>query len=202
MKPRHSARSGASAQSLVEFAFTLPVFLVMLLAMIDFGLGVYAYNTTSYAAQEGMRRGIVLGKDCGAYLQAGNKQNIVTGTTPAYFTNGSNGVPANQAGQQTFTTTSITTPVVCTGTATARSTIVGAVSNALGLLDRANARVVIRQAPGGTNGNALPAVGENVQVHVMYRHQAIWGFLIDGVNTITQSNFDLILSASSTGEVQ
>lgn len=189
------------AQALVEFAFTLPMFLVMLLAMVDFGLGVYTYNSVSYAAQEGMRRGIVLGKDCGAYAQNGNMQNIATGTTADYYTSSANGVAANSSSQQTFTTSATSNPN-CNANSTTRMTIVGAVNNALGILDRSNARVVIEQAPGGTSGVNLPATSEDVKVRVLYRYRPIWGFVMEGFEKMSKLSIDLIMNTSSVGQIQ
>lgn len=182
----------------MEFALLLPMFLATLLAMIDWGLGVYAYNTVSYAAQDGMRRGIVLGKDCGAYTQPGNKQNFSGGGDPSY----SDGVAANDASQQTFTTSTVTTPVSCTGNSTPRLTIVGAVNGAAGLLDRTRLKVIIEQAPGATSGSYLPLAGETVKVRVMYEHRPIWGFLIDGIASLSQFNFDLTMNTHASGRIQ
>ncbi|MGZ5408336.1 MAG: TadE/TadG family type IV pilus assembly protein, partial [Aeromicrobium sp.] len=46
-------------QSLVEFAVVLPVFLLILAGIIDFGLGLYSQMTVINAAREGARLGIV-----------------------------------------------------------------------------------------------------------------------------------------------
>lgn len=46
-------------QSLVEFALILPVFILLLLGIVDLGRGVFAYNTVSNAAREGARLAIV-----------------------------------------------------------------------------------------------------------------------------------------------
>jgi Flp pilus assembly protein TadG len=44
-------------QSLVEFALILPLFLLLLAGMIDFGLGLYSYMTIINAARDGARLG-------------------------------------------------------------------------------------------------------------------------------------------------
>lgn len=54
----HSARS-ARGQTLVEFALILPIFILMLVGIFDFGRAVYAYNTISNASREAVRIGIV-----------------------------------------------------------------------------------------------------------------------------------------------
>jgi hypothetical protein len=39
-------------QAMVEFAFAIPIFMIMLLGVIDLGLGIYRLNGTSQAARE------------------------------------------------------------------------------------------------------------------------------------------------------
>jgi Flp pilus assembly protein TadG len=46
-------------QSLVEFALVLPVLILILMALFDFGRAVVAYNTLSEAARNGSRVSIV-----------------------------------------------------------------------------------------------------------------------------------------------
>jgi Flp pilus assembly protein TadG len=46
-------------QSLVEFAVVLPVFLLILAGVVDFGIGLYSQMTVINAAREGARVGIV-----------------------------------------------------------------------------------------------------------------------------------------------
>jgi Flp pilus assembly protein TadG len=46
-------------QSIVEFALVLPVFVLILVGVFDFGRAIYAYNTVSQAAREGARLAIV-----------------------------------------------------------------------------------------------------------------------------------------------
>jgi TadE-like protein len=52
-------RSASRGQSLVEFAVVLPVFLLILAGVIDFGLGLYSQMTVINAAREGARLGVV-----------------------------------------------------------------------------------------------------------------------------------------------
>jgi Flp pilus assembly protein TadG len=54
----HKARR-RRGQGLVEFALVAPVFLLILLAIFDFGRGVFAYTSVSNAAREGARLAIV-----------------------------------------------------------------------------------------------------------------------------------------------
>ena len=53
-------RHGGSrrGQTLVEFALILPIFLLLLVGIFDFGRAIYAYNTVSNAAREGGRLAI------------------------------------------------------------------------------------------------------------------------------------------------
>ncbi len=46
-------------QSMVEFALVLPIFVLILVGIFDFGRGIYAFNTISNAAREGARLAIV-----------------------------------------------------------------------------------------------------------------------------------------------
>ena len=46
-------------QSLVEFAVVLPIFLLILAGILDFGLGLYSQMTIINAAREGARLGVV-----------------------------------------------------------------------------------------------------------------------------------------------
>ena len=55
-RDRRRRRGG---QSLVEFAVVLPVFLLILAGILDFGLGLYSQMTVINAAREGARLGVV-----------------------------------------------------------------------------------------------------------------------------------------------
>jgi hypothetical protein len=55
---RRAGRRGRG-QSLVEFAVVLPVFLLILAGLLDFGLGLYSQMTIINAAREGARLGVV-----------------------------------------------------------------------------------------------------------------------------------------------
>src|SRR5256885_7822484 len=46
-------------QAMVEFAVVIPIFLLMLIALFDFGRAVFSYNTLTNAAREGARFAIV-----------------------------------------------------------------------------------------------------------------------------------------------
>jgi Flp pilus assembly protein TadG len=53
-------------QALVEFAFILPVLLLLILGLIDIARAVQEENTLAFAAREGTRYAIVHGATCGA----------------------------------------------------------------------------------------------------------------------------------------
>jgi TadE-like protein len=59
---RHAAdrRSGARGQSLVEFAVSVPVFVMLLFGMLEFGFAFTHNLTLEYATREGARTGAAL----------------------------------------------------------------------------------------------------------------------------------------------
>jgi Flp pilus assembly protein TadG len=54
-----AARRPASGQALVEIAFTLPMFLLLLMILVDFGRVIYAQNAISQNAHAATRFGSV-----------------------------------------------------------------------------------------------------------------------------------------------
>lgn len=50
---------GERGQSLVEFALVIPIFLVVLFAIVDFGMAFHAWITVTNSAREGGRLGSV-----------------------------------------------------------------------------------------------------------------------------------------------
>ena len=56
---RLGSRRRREGQSLVEFAVVLPIFLLLLAGLVDFGLGLYSQMTIINASREGARLGIV-----------------------------------------------------------------------------------------------------------------------------------------------
>ena len=59
--PNKKRRRQERGQSMVEFALALPLFLVIVFAVIDFGLGLRAWISITNAAREGARIGAVRG---------------------------------------------------------------------------------------------------------------------------------------------
>ena len=54
-----SLREERRGQTLVEFALVLPLLVLVLVGIFDFGRAIFAYNTVSNAAREGARLAIV-----------------------------------------------------------------------------------------------------------------------------------------------
>jgi Flp pilus assembly protein TadG len=52
------SRGRSHGQSLVEFALVVPLFLLLVAGMVDFGLGLYSNITVINAAREGARLGV------------------------------------------------------------------------------------------------------------------------------------------------
>ncbi len=50
---------GEKGQALVEFALLVPIFLVLLFGIVDFGMGFYSWITVTNSAREGARLGAV-----------------------------------------------------------------------------------------------------------------------------------------------
>ena len=50
---------GEKGQALVEFALLVPIFLLLLFAIVDFGMGFHSWITVTNSAREGARLGAV-----------------------------------------------------------------------------------------------------------------------------------------------
>lgn len=77
-RPRLLRRRLSSGQGTVEFALVVPLFFLLLLGVIEFSWALYTHTTLVHAAEEGVRRGIVLTKVPDAWETNGNR----TGTYP------------------------------------------------------------------------------------------------------------------------
>ena len=76
----HRARSdGRRGQGLVEFALVFPVFILLVVAAIDVGKGVFAYNSITNGAREGARLAIV-NQDVGSIVQRAISQTSIAET--------------------------------------------------------------------------------------------------------------------------
>jgi Flp pilus assembly protein TadG len=76
----HSKKPG---QSLVEFALMLPILLVLVLMIFDFGRAIYYYSALHNAAREGARYGAVHPDDNAGMKSAAIDYAIGFGLTPA-----------------------------------------------------------------------------------------------------------------------
>lgn len=81
------SRAGRAAgerrgQALVEFALVLPLLIVVLVGMFDFGRAIYAYNTISQAARTAARLAIV-NQDVSAVRQAAADEAVALDIDPA-----------------------------------------------------------------------------------------------------------------------
>ncbi|HET8569853.1 MAG TPA: TadE family protein [Candidatus Limnocylindria bacterium] len=70
-------RRDEGAQSLVEFALILPLFLLVITGLFDVGRAVWQENTLAYAAREGTRYAIVHGSASTSPVYPGNTQPVV-----------------------------------------------------------------------------------------------------------------------------
>ncbi len=60
-RSRRFGARGERGQSMAEFAMILPIFLVLVFAIVDFGMGLNAWITVTNSAREGARLGAVGG---------------------------------------------------------------------------------------------------------------------------------------------
>lgn len=63
---RHRGKGNARGQSLVEFALVLPLLLILVFGVIDFGMGLRSYISLTNAVREGARFAAV-GNPAGTY---------------------------------------------------------------------------------------------------------------------------------------
>lgn len=59
VKTGKGRRDGEKGQNLVEFAMVVPIFLILVFSIVDFGMGFHAWITVTNAAREGARVGAV-----------------------------------------------------------------------------------------------------------------------------------------------
>jgi Flp pilus assembly protein TadG len=58
-RPRRAGRTGSPGQALMEMALVLPVLVLLVMGLVDFGRAIYAYNTVAEAARNGSRVAMV-----------------------------------------------------------------------------------------------------------------------------------------------
>lgn len=59
MKRKRFGKKGERGQSMVEFVLVLPIFLLLVFGIVDFGMGFHAWLTVTNSAREGARLGAV-----------------------------------------------------------------------------------------------------------------------------------------------
>jgi TadE-like protein len=82
-------------QGLVEFALVLPLFLLLVMAIMDLGLSVFAYNSITNAAREGARLAIV-NQDVASVTTRATQQSAIARdptVTVAYYQTNDDGTP-------------------------------------------------------------------------------------------------------------
>src|SRR6476469_3326535 len=77
---RHRTKRG---QARVEFALVLPIFLLVLVALFDLGRAVFAYNTLTNAAREGVRLAIVNQDTASIIARAKSQTQIIELSDPS-----------------------------------------------------------------------------------------------------------------------
>jgi hypothetical protein len=76
---QRAASDGRRGQGLVEFALVFPIFLLLVVAAIDVGKGVFAYNSITNGAREGARLAIV-NQDAASIVQRAISQAPIAET--------------------------------------------------------------------------------------------------------------------------
>ncbi|HYM16326.1 MAG TPA: TadE/TadG family type IV pilus assembly protein [Dehalococcoidia bacterium] len=80
MEKLRRAHGGEHAQSLVEIAIVLPIFVFLVFGIIDFGMGLRTYISVAQATREGARLGVV-GNAAGTFTTGGSGDCNGTTTT-------------------------------------------------------------------------------------------------------------------------
>lgn len=97
-----SRRGRRRGQGLVEFAIFVPLFLVLLFTMLDFGFALYTNLTLEYASREGARVGAALAAG-NASLPCAQVDNHVIAAVQRVLQSAGFNVPLNNNGDSTKT---------------------------------------------------------------------------------------------------
>ena len=73
---RSTRRRGHAGQALTEFAFVLPIFILVMVGLFDLGRAVFSYNTITNAAREGARLAIV-NQDVPSIIERSKQQTAI-----------------------------------------------------------------------------------------------------------------------------
>jgi Flp pilus assembly protein TadG len=144
---------GDSGQSLIEFALTLPVLLFVILALFDFGTGIFYWLDATHVANEGARLAAVAGPSqtsCSAlatYIQQETSGQLKNGNASA------SGVQSPSKIIIAFPlggTPKIGDPVTVTVQASFKYVPAGYIPGSMAI--NASATMRLEQAPGFTSG--------------------------------------------------
>ena len=102
-------RPSARGQGVVEFALVVPLFLLLVLGIIESSWALYTQSTLSNAAQEGARRGMVLTRIANSFTTSGNS----TGTYPGLTSCNGSTIVGNAACHMGLVSVSRTTAMIC-----------------------------------------------------------------------------------------
>jgi len=97
---RRRAGKRTRGQGLVEFALFVPLFLLLLFTMLDFGFAMYTKLTVDYATREGARVGAALAAGGGA-IPCAQVDNHVIAAVQRVLESAGISVPLNNSGNNT-----------------------------------------------------------------------------------------------------
>jgi Flp pilus assembly protein TadG len=97
------ARRGQRAQGLVEFTLFVPLFLVFLFTVVDFGYALYTNLTLEYASREGARVGAALAKGNTTTLPCGRVDEHVIAAVQRVLESAGFNVPLDNQGNSAKT---------------------------------------------------------------------------------------------------
>jgi Flp pilus assembly protein TadG len=98
-RPKKAMRS-ERGQALLEFAAILPIILIFLLMLVDFGIAIDHRQVIQHAVREGARHGAVGLSESGITdsVVANSGENLDAGDVEVCYANGPSGEPAGTAG--------------------------------------------------------------------------------------------------------
>ena len=128
-------RRGERAVSMVEFCVVAPLFLLLVVLILDFGRAIYVKNTLDAAAREGARRAVLNNAPTSAQVESvihGHSSDVSLAnpcayTTPAAPAAGDTGLiylSAPPGGDSSASTPGCTVPATVSGHAPIKVTIV------------------------------------------------------------------------------
>jgi Flp pilus assembly protein TadG len=104
---RRRREKDEKGQALVEFALLVPIFLILMFAIVDFGMGFYSLITVTNSAREGARLGAVRATtddirdrvyDTADLINEGDKMTVTVGCGPSSDPPPTGSCPSQQQG--------------------------------------------------------------------------------------------------------